>query len=58
MQVIHVAFTYLHLTLIYFHLECKILVKSPDSVLDCAVALRGKEEDIVREKLKTMQTIR
>ena len=58
MQVIHVAFTYLHLTLIYFHLECKILVKSPDSVLDCAVALRGNEGDIVREKLKTMQTIR
>ena len=58
MQVVHVAFTYLHLTLIYFHLECKILVKSPDSVLDCAVALRGKEGDIVREKLKTMQTIR
>ena len=58
MQVVHTVFTYLHLTLIYFHLECKILVKIPDSVLDCAVALRGKEGDIVREKLKTMQTIR
>ena len=38
MQVVHVAFTYLRLTLIYFHLECKILVKIPDSVLDSALA--------------------
>ena len=32
-------------------LECKILVKIPDSVLDSALALQGKEGDIVREKL-------
>ena len=32
-------------------LECKILVKIPDSVLDSTLALRGKEGDIVREKL-------
>ena len=51
MQVVHIAFTYLRLTLIYFHLECKILVNFPDSVLDSAIALRGKEDDIVREKL-------
>ena len=51
MQVAHTAFTYLPLTLIYFHLECKILLKIPDSVLDSAPALRGKEGDIVREKL-------
>ena len=51
MQVEHIAFTYLRLTLIYFHLECKILAKIPDSVLDSALALRGKEGDIVREKL-------
>ena len=52
MQVLHIAFTYLLATLIlYFHLECKILVKIPDSVLDSALALRGKESDIVREKL-------
>ena len=37
---VHIAFTYLLLTLIYFHLECKILVKIPDSLLD--FALRGK----------------
>ena len=48
MQVVHIAFTYLLLTLIYFHLECKILVKIPDSLLDSALALRGKEGDIVR----------
>ena len=47
MQIVHIAFTYLLLTLIYFHLECKILVKIPDSLLDSAVALRGKEGDIV-----------
>ena len=51
MQVVHIAFTYLHLTLIDFHLKCKILVHMPDSVLDSALALRGKEGDIVREKL-------
>ena len=51
MQVVHIAFTYLRLTLIHFHLECKILVKIPDSLLDFALALRGKERDIVREKL-------
>ena len=45
------VFTRLRLALIYFHLECKILVKIPDSVLDPALALRGKEGDIVREKL-------
>ena len=49
MQVVHIAFTYLRLTLIYFHLECKILVTIPNSVLDSALALRGKEGDIVRE---------
>ena len=57
MQVVHIAFTYLHLTLIYFHLECKILVKIPDSVLDSALALRGKEGDIVREKLKKLSNV-
>ena len=51
MQVVHIAFIYLRLTLIYFHLEYKILVKILDSVLDSALALRGKEGDIVREKL-------
>ena len=51
MQVVHIAFTYLRLTLIYFHFECEILGKIPDSVLASALALRGKEEDIVREKL-------
>ena len=51
MQVVHIAFTYLLLTLIYFHLECKILVKIPDSVLDSALALRRKEGGILREKL-------
>ena len=49
MQVVHIAFTYLRLTLIYFHLECKMLVKIPDSVLDSTLALRGKEGDIVTE---------
>ena len=51
MQAVHIAFTYLRLTLICFHLECKILVKIPGSVLDSALALREKEGDIVREKL-------
>ena len=32
-------------------LECKILVKIPDSELDSALVLRGKEGNIVREKL-------
>ena len=55
MQVAHIAFTYLRLTLIYFHLECKMLVKIPDSVLDSALVLRGKEGDIVRGKLQAYQ---
>ena len=46
MQVVHIAITYLLLTLIYFHLECKILLKIPDSLLDSAPALRGKEGEI------------
>ena len=53
MQVVHIAFTYLLLTLIYFHLECKIFVKIPDSVLDSAIVLREQEGDIVKEKLLT-----
>ena len=52
MQVAHIAFTYLRLTLIYFHLECKILPKIPNSVLDSAPALRGNQGDIVSEKPK------
>ena len=55
MQVVHIAFMYLLLTLICFHLECKILVKIPDSLLDSALVLRGKEGDIVRPKLKAFQ---
>ena len=51
MQVLHIAFTYLLLTLIYLHLESKIVVKIPDSLLDSALALRGKEGDTVRGKL-------
>ena len=51
MQVVHIVFTYLRLTLIYLHLECEILVKIPDSVLDSALAPPGKEGDILREKL-------
>ena len=51
MQVVHIAFTYLLLILIYFHLESKKLVKIPDSPLDSPLALRGKEGDIVRGKL-------
>ena len=39
---VHIEFTYLLLTLVYFHLEYKILVKIPDSLLDSALALRGK----------------
>ena len=44
MQVVHIIFTYLRLALLYFHLECKILVKIPDSLLDSAVALTGKRK--------------
>ena len=40
MQVEHIAFTYLRLTLIYFHLKRKMLVRIPDSVLDCAMGKR------------------
>ena len=58
MQVVHIAFTYLLLPLIYIYLECKILVKIPDSLLDSALALRGKEGDIVRGKLKAFQSKR
>ena len=43
MQVVHITFTYLRLTLIYFYLECEILVKIAGSVLDSALALREKE---------------
>ena len=53
---VHIAFTYLLLTLIYFHLEYEILVKIPDSLLDSSLALRVKEGDIVREKLKAYQS--
>ena len=52
MQVVHIAFTYLLLTLIYFHLEYKILVKIPDSLLESALALWGKKGDIVRGNYK------
>ena len=44
------------LILIYYYflplpwLKCKILVKIPDSISDSALALQGKEDDIVREK--------
>ena len=48
---VHIAFTYSLLTLIHFHLEYKVLVKIPDSLLDSSIALRGKDGDIVREKL-------
>ena len=51
MKVVHIAFICLHLTLIQFHLECKILKKIPDSVFDSALALRVKEGDIVGGKL-------
>ena len=33
-------------------MECKILVKIPDSLLDSALALWGKERDIVRGNYK------
>ena len=45
---VHIAFTY---SLFYFHLEYKILAKILDSLLDSALALRGKEGDILREKM-------
>ena len=51
MQLVHIVFTYLRLTLTYFHLDGKILVKIPESVLDSDLALQGKEGYIVREKL-------
>ena len=49
---IHI-FTFNSDILLFFTKELgyKILVKIPDSVLDSALALRGKEGDIVREKL-------
>ena len=43
MQVVHIAFAYLFLTLTYFHLKCKILAEIPDSLLDSTLALRGKK---------------
>ena len=43
MQVVHTTFTYLLLTLIYFHFACKILGKIPDSVLDSVLVLREKK---------------
>ena len=52
MQVVHIAFMHLLLTLIYFHLEYKILVKIPHSELGPALALRGKKGNIVRENYK------
>ena len=55
---VHIAFTYLILTLIYFHLEFKILVKIPDSLSDSALALRRKESDIVRGELQDYQSKR
>ena len=57
MQVVHIAFTYLRLTLIYFHLECKTLVKIPVSVLDSTLALCGKKGDIVTEKLSNVSDL-
>ena len=50
MQTVHITFTYLRLTLIHFDLECKTLVRIPDTVLDSALALLGNEGDIAREK--------
>ena len=37
--------------LIYFHLEYKILVKFPGSLLDSVLGLQGKEGNNVRGKL-------
>ena len=54
MQVVHIAFAYLRLTLIYFHLECKILVKIPGSVLGSALALQGKEGNRKKKERKTI----
>ena len=58
MQVVKIAFTYLLLTLIYFHLECIILVKIPDSLLDSALVLQGKKGNVVRGKLRAFQSKR
>ena len=55
MQLVHIAFAYLLLTLIYFHLQCIMLVKISDSLLDSALALREIEGDIVRGKLEGYQ---
>ena len=38
-------------------MECKILVKIPGSVLDSALVLRGKEGDIVGEKLSNVSDL-
>ena len=48
--------THTHITLIYINsftkeLKGKILVKIPDSVLDSALALSGKEGGLVRGKI-------
>ena len=58
MQVVKIAFTYLLLTLIHFHLECIILVKIPDSLLDSALVLQGKKGNVVRGKLRAFQSKR
>ena len=58
MQVVHIALTYLLLTLMYFHLEYKILVNIPNLLLDSALALRGKEGNTVRGKLYAYQSKR
>ena len=50
-MITHVTFNSDILSFFKKELECKILVKIPDSVLDSALALQGKEGDIVREKL-------
>ena len=55
---VQIAFMYLLLTLIYFNLECKILVKIPDVLLDSALARRGKEGNKMGGKLKAYQSKR
>ena len=56
-QVVHITLTHFILILTYFHflplyeLECKILVKIPGSMLDSAIAVQGKEGDIVKENI-------
>ena len=54
MQVAHIVFTYLRLTLIYFHLECKILEMIPDSVFRVATSAgkswKALELVLVQEK--------